>query len=304
MSEFSQKFWQATTARLFAAKDSAVFGDGRAAAEDQEVTALLIADSQIGQPLPDVLAVMPLKSCEIKHFVETENLLTQRGLGTPLLLTQSCGSFLRPSLRGSRLSVQSSENGDDAGITHNFAQDSDHAWSPEFLVTAIEQNDDALTYHSTDQGAGLQLTTEIRALIGGSLAIRHILTNHAQAAAPYALEALEVRLPLAAHYSEVFDFTGRHEHERDLQRLPINDGMWLRETRSGKPDFPGSLIIAGTREVSTQNGEVLLVQPMWSGNTLVGYDRSAEEGGGIFAGELLLPGEIVLQPGSLIAARG
>ena len=37
------------------------------------------------------------------------------------------------------------------------------------------------------------------------------------------------------HLVEALDFTGRHEGERSPQRHQVTDGLWLRESRGGRP---------------------------------------------------------------------
>ena len=102
----------------------------------------------------------------------------------------------------------------------------------------------------------------------GRCAARHALTN--DAATPYLLEGLEVTLPLPAAATEVLDFTGRHEGERAPQRHPITDGLWLRESRRGKPGLDAaSVLVAGTAGFGFATGELLAVSVGHSGNSVV-----------------------------------
>ena len=99
-----------------------------------------------------------------------------------------------------------------------------------------------------------------------ALRLRHTLTN--RGADDYELEGLEVVLPVADHLIEVLDFTGRHERERNPQRHAVTDGLWLRESRTGRPGLgSATMAVLGTPGFSTTHGEVLGVHVAWSGNS-------------------------------------
>src|SRR5206468_3880039 len=75
---------------------------------------------------------------------------------------------------------------------------------------------------------------------------------------PYLLEALEVTIPLPATHVEILDFTGRHERERSPQRHLVNDGLWVRESRRGKPGLDSaSVLVAGTPGFSFGTGQAV-----------------------------------------------
>lgn len=192
--------------------------------------------------------------------------------GTPLLVEHWRGSFVRPGLRG-----------------HRAGRD----WSPAFAVSSIDMEVDRLTITAADTTARLGLHTEVEALPGGALRIRHTLTNLSDE--PYQLEALEVAIPVPDSHDELLDFTGRHERERTPQRHPIADGLWLRESRTGRPGLgSATAVITGPRGFGFGNGAVLMVAVAWSGNSLLGVQRAPDRDAAIIAGELLLPGEITL----------
>ena len=212
--------------------------------------------------------------------------------GVPLLLEHSRGSYLRPGLRGHRLaSADAADSRDVAG----------RSWSTAFVPSQPPYEDGGrLVMAATDAAAGLQLRTEVEALDGGALRIRHVLTN--TDAQPYLLEALEVSVPLPDLCVELLDFTGRHERERSPQRQPINDGLWLRESRGGRSglDSP-TMVIAGSAGFGFGRGTVVALAVAASGNSTMGVQRSAAEGPMLTGGELLLPGEVVLRRGESFA---
>ncbi len=131
---------------------------------------------------------------------------------------------------------------------------------------------------------------------GGALRLRHTLTNLGEDG--YSLAALEVVLPAPDHLVETLDFTGRHEHERSPQRREVTDGLWLRESRGGRPGLgAATMAVLGTRGFSTTHGEVLAVHVGWSGNSVLRVERDPATGTTIGGGELLLPGEVRLASG-------
>src|ERR1700712_2992550 len=115
--------------------------------------------------------------------------LLPNGPGLPLLGEHARGRFTRPHLRGQR--------------------DGGRDWSTKFDCTSLEEVDGSLRVELVDKTAGLGLVTELESMPGGSLRIRHTLTNLAED--DYSLEGLDVVLPAPDHLTEVLDFTGRHE---------------------------------------------------------------------------------------------
>ena len=131
---------------------------------------------------------------------------------------------------------------------------------------------------------------------GGALRLRHTLTNLGEDG--YSLAALEVVLPAPDHLVEMLDFTGRHERERSPQRREVTDGLWLRESRAGRPGLgAATMAVLGTTGFSTTHGEVLAVHVGWSGNSVLRVERDPATGTTIGGGELLLPGEVRLAHG-------
>ncbi|WEV41997.1 alpha-galactosidase [Bifidobacterium sp. ESL0682] len=222
-----------------------------------------------------------------------------------MLVEHALDVFTRPGLRGQRVSGDGSADSDGGAVNvADVAGDADganglkvgRAWSPRFKISKpAAVSGDTLRYEARDDDAGLELATEVGALKGGSLRIRHTLTNVASGS--YMLEGLDVHVPLGDDMTEFLDFCGRHERERQPQRHQVADGMWLREFRKGKPGYAGPLIVAGTEGFDFHNGSVLMVQVSWSGNSTIAVDRDDEQSAGVNAGELLLPGEVVLAKG-------
>jgi alpha-galactosidase len=169
-------------------------------------------------------------------------------------------------------------------------------------VTVDSQSEYAsLVVDAEDRPAELALRTEVQSLPGGGLRIRHTLTN--TGTAPYLVDGLDVVVPVDDRYTEFLDFTGRHERERVPQRQSIADGLWLRESRHGRTGHDAATVLAaGTPGFGFGHGEVLAVHVAWSGNTVVWLERTAATPTTVGGGELLQPGELVLQPGEAYAA--
>ena len=197
------------------------------------------------------------------------------GPGTPLLVEHSRFTLTRPGLQGHRL--------DGSG------------WSTLFRPTSITDSEAEIRIEAEDRSAGLTLLTELAALPGGVLRARHTLTNIAES--EYLLDSLEVSFAVPDDHTELLDFTGRHDRERAPQRRPITDGLWVRESRGGRPGADSAtLMVAGQAAFDFATGRATGISVGFSGNTTLACQRSAATPTTLSGGELLLPGEIVLAP--------
>jgi alpha-galactosidase len=209
--------------------------------------------------------------------------------GAALLIEHSTNRFTRPGLRGYRIVAEA-----DGLLTGGD-------WSTAFRTTSVESEPTFLSMDAEDPNAGLRLQTEIEALPGGALRARHVLTNIGDAV--YVVEGLEVTFPLPDANTEVLDFSGRHERERVAQRRPLTDGLWLRESRHGRPGHDAaSVVLAGTPGFTFSTGHVVGVSLAWSGNSVLRVERDGASAATIGGGELLLPGEIALATGESYAS--
>ncbi len=206
--------------------------------------------------------------------------------GLPLLNEHSQVRFTRPALRGHRL---------EEGSDRTFAATT-RDWSTAFETTSIAVRGDQLSIDASDTTAGLTLRTEIESVPGGSLRARHVLTNAASGL--YLLQGLDVLFPVRDDFTDILDFTGRHEGERVPQRHQVGDGIWMRESRRGKTGADAAtLLVVGTQGFSFTCGEMVSLHVAWSGNSVVRVERDAGTATFFGGGELLLPGEIVLATG-------
>jgi alpha-galactosidase len=203
------------------------------------------------------------------------------GPGIPLLGEHARGLFTRPHLRGYRLGGPGDEPA--AG----------RSWSTKLDLERLDVDGARLHVQARDAVAGLAVAVELEAVTGGCLRGRCTVTNVTDGA--YVVDGLEVVLPVPDDHLEALDFTGRHEHERAPQRHVVTDGLWLRESRHGRPGLGApTLLVAGTPGFGTSEGHVLGAHVAWSGNSVLRLERDPERGTTIGGGELLLPGEVLL----------
>ncbi|MEO6703825.1 MAG: glycoside hydrolase family 36 N-terminal domain-containing protein, partial [Jatrophihabitantaceae bacterium] len=190
---------------------------------------------------------------------------------------------------------------------HRMADDQPGAdWSTAFAAAGhsahpSELDPQRIELVSTDTGRGLSVRTEFESVPGGAVRIRHTLTNDGPGR--YLLHGLDVMVPVPDRVAEILDLTGRWGRERSPQRHPVRDGLWLREGRTGRPgpDAP-TLLSVGTAGFGFGTGQVWGVHLAWSGNSRHFVERLPTGQTVLGAGELLLPGELVLAEGDSYAS--
>jgi alpha-galactosidase len=208
------------------------------------------------------------------------------GPGAPLLGEHAHGLVTRPHLRGHRIGGPDEPTG--------------RSWTTRFRAGPPEVGETTLRLSAADPEAGLALVTEVEALEGGALRLRHTVTNTDPGR--YVVEGLEVALPVGDRLTEVLDLTGRHESERSPQRHELTDGLYLREARGGRPGLDAAtVLVLGTPGFTFEDGRVLGVHVAWSGNSVLRVERNAATGTTVGGGELLLPGEVALATGESYA---
>jgi len=214
----------------------------------------------------------------------------------------------RPGLRGHRASeawspsfttstrVETAPGTDaDADADSNSGSDSGSG-SGSGSDSRSDADSRSVTVHSDDPHSGLAWRAEIHLHTSGVLRLRHAVRN--TGSAPYQLEELTPRLPVPARAIEVVDATGRWAKERQPQRHRLADGTYLRESRRGRPGHDSPLVVsAGTPGFGWDAGEAWSAHLAWSGNQHYYVERMPSTACALGAGELLLPGEVVLAQG-------
>ena len=167
-------------------------------------------------------------------------------------------------------------------------------WAPRFVPTAHQHVGDALTVESHDDVAGLTLTTEISAT--DVVNVRVTITNAGDRR--YSLDALTISLPLPDSADELLRFEGRWAREFQPARTTWTHGALVSEHLRGRTSHEHvPLLFAGSSGFGEWTGEVHGVHLAWSGNHTMLAERLADGRRYVQAGELLHPGEVVLEPG-------
>ncbi|RLK22614.1 alpha-galactosidase [Micromonospora sp. M71_S20] len=176
-------------------------------------------------------------------------------------------------------------------------------WSTAFRLDGVDVTDDdpaapaRVTVQAADAGAGLSLTVEIALDPTGLVLLRHRLRNTGDR--PYELRELTPVLPVPPVATELLDLTGRWCRERSPQRHPWPMGAWVREGRHGRTGHDATLLlVAGTAGFGFGHGEVWAVHTAWSGDHVTFAERRPTGESVLGGGELLAPGEVVLDPGA------
>ena len=168
------------------------------------------------------------------------------------------------------------------------------SWSPRFVTVSHRREGQALIVESIDERAELALVTTID--VGDALTVTATLTN--TAARRYSLDALTITLPLPSHADELLRFDGRWAREFQPVRSPWADGSMLSENQRGRTSHERvPLLFAGTHGFGEWSGEVWGVHVAWSANHTMLAERLADGRRYVQVGELLHPGEIVLEAG-------
>ena len=169
------------------------------------------------------------------------------------------------------------------------------AWSPRFAPSSVvADGEHGVTVVAVDAVAELTLTTTIH--LGETLVVQCRLDN--DGADPYVLDRLSVTVALPAQASELLRFTGRWSRELHPVRAEFTSGVFAAENRSGRTsaEYP-PLLFAGTPGFGEWHGEVWGMHLAWSGNHHIWAEVLNDTRRAVQFGELLQPGEIVLQPG-------
>ncbi|CAL9372725.1 Alpha-galactosidase [Streptomyces sp. enrichment culture] len=167
----------------------------------------------------------------------------------------------------------------------------------ELAVDAAPSGDrpGRLLVHARDPVAGLDLELVVELTAAGLVRQRATVTN--RGGTPFAVDAVNLTLPVPAVAAELLDFTGHHLRERSPQRTPFTQGLRLRENRTGRTGYDAAyLLAAGTRGFGNRGGEVWAVHTAWSGNHRTFAERTFHSVSLLGSGELLLSGEVLLGP--------
>ncbi len=180
-------------------------------------------------------------------------------------------------------------------------------WSPHFTVRAVRVDGTAagalvdvgravVVVDAAAPEAGLELTLTVELCAGGVIRSRATLTNVGPDG--YGLTDLVLAYPVPEEGRELLDFAGRWSKERTPQRRELQVGQHVREGRRGRtgPDA-ATVLHVGTPAFGFATGRIWAVHTAWSGNHTHYAERLSSGEQVVGGGELLLPGEVVLDAG-------
>ena len=171
-------------------------------------------------------------------------------------------------------------------------------WAPRFALSSWTAHHDARAVDAVgvDDVAQLRLESRLALSDDGVLSARATVTNTSERR--WSLDALTLTLALPGHAAELLTFSGRHTRELQQHRSPWEHGAFSVENRRGftSHEHP-SLVFAGVPGFSEWHGEVWGAHLAWSGNHTLVAERLADGRRYFQLGELLHPGEVVLEGG-------
>lgn len=168
---------------------------------------------------------------------------------------------------------------------------------PQWRLSGLDRPDDnAVAVELLSDDGRVRVVTELELAPSGVLRLRHRMTN--EGTDTFALDGLDLVLPVPARAEEILDFSGVWGQERRPQRGPLRDGAWLRETRHGRPGHDDPfLMMLGRPGIGFRSGELWAVHLAWSGDKRLWAQRQPLGHHLLGGGELLGPGEVRLAPG-------
>jgi alpha-galactosidase len=170
------------------------------------------------------------------------------------------------------------------------------AWSTKFEVSNFHHVENHVSVSFTDFQAQLEVLISFDLDAYGVLQQRATVKNLGES--DYSLNEYIHWLPLPKEATETLDFAGRWSNERNPQRKEIATGTWVRESREGRSGHNFSIAdIALTPQTTFQSGSAWATSIAWSGNSHYLVEKLFDGSQSIGAGELLLPGEIILSAG-------
>ncbi|MEK9987943.1 MAG: alpha-galactosidase [Aquiluna sp.] len=182
-------------------------------------------------------------------------------------------------------------------LGHRAGQD----FSQLFALSDVSLTATSMIATSIDKQADLEVRVSYPFVGSGVLEISQEVKNIGSE--DFVIDALEVFMPLPDSVAESMDFAGRWVKERQPHRRAIQPGTWVREEREGRSSHDYTILqLAMTQGAGYQLGEVWSMGVGFSGNSRHSIEHHQSGRTFISAGELLLPGEIILASGESHAA--
>lgn len=169
-------------------------------------------------------------------------------------------------------------------------------FSPLFALEDFQATDTTLLIRGLDDVAKLSIETSFEFVGAGVLVTSNKITN--LGSTDYVLDELTSYLPLPDRAAESLDFAGRWVKERQPIRREIQPGVLSREVREGRSSHDYTILqLAMTNGANFRTGEIWGMGLMFSGNSRHTIEQLQSGRKSISAGELLMPGEVILASG-------
>ena len=167
-------------------------------------------------------------------------------------------------------------------------------WAPRFMVVEVTGDDRVCVIQQVDEVAALRLIVEVS--LGHAMEVTATLVNEGETR--YHLDALSVTVPLPDDADDLQLFDGRWAREFATRRVRLDQGAVVVENRTGRTSHEHPpLFFAGPAGWGEWHGEVRGLHLAWSGNSSIRIERLPDGRRYAQLGELLHPGEVVLEPG-------
>jgi len=155
---------------------------------------------------------------------------------------------------------------------------------------------------AVDDASGLRLTVRIAIEQGGVVRLGQTL-RHDGRTGPVEVDWLESILPVPTTTDSLLTFDGRWTREKRPVVTSMPAGSTIRQSRRGRPghDAP-TLVAASIGAPRWGDGSVWAAHVAWSGDVTYRVDRITDSVTQIGGGEVLRPGEAVLEPGQQLVA--
>ncbi|BDV29928.1 alpha-galactosidase [Microbacterium terricola] len=172
---------------------------------------------------------------------------------------------------------------------------------PRWQTSSARAAADTVVIEAVDTASALTLRWAAAIETGGVVWVDVELRNGD--GPPVELEWLEPTLPVPTGVTHLTTFDGRWTREKRPVTTPVPAGAVARQSRRGRPghDAPTAALLT-IGEPRWTAGEVWGTHLAWSSDATYRTDRVTDSSTLVGAGELLRPGEIVLQPGETYRA--
>ena len=164
------------------------------------------------------------------------------------------------------------------------------------VCTEVRERVGGLEFRLEDAAAGVLLTLEVE--LDGETGVASFASRIANTGeTPLQVQTLAaITLPVPG--DEVLAFSGRWAREMQFERRRLGAGAWVHEGRTGRTSHHAPpFLVVGQPGFDDDTGEVFAVHLAWSGNHTMRVERLRDGRVALQAAALLLPGEIVLEPG-------